>query len=171
MTGRDSRRSASVGIVCSDIDTKVLTTAGACVYDADCRGLSPERLKRHFLRGTGRNAGRIRVKPELARLVEFRSFNLTSTHWTTLGDAFDLVFCRNVMIYFDAPTQRQVLQRTHAAMRPGGSVRRPTENSASRALVPAARQDRLRARLRCAPRQPAVSLRVQAAWPHPRNLS
>jgi chemotaxis protein methyltransferase CheR len=112
--------SAAVKLVCSDIDTKVLATAQRGVYAADSRGLSPERLKRHFLRGTGTNAGSIRVKPELARLVEFRPFNLMSPSWSALGEPFDLVFCRNVMIYFDNPTQRQVLQRMHAVMRPGG---------------------------------------------------
>ncbi len=112
--------SAQVRLVCSDIDTKVLATAQRGVYPAEARGLSPERLKRHFLRGTGANAGQIRVKPELARLIEFRAFNLMSTNWATLGEAFDLVFCRNVMIYFDNPTQRKVLARIHAAMKPGG---------------------------------------------------
>jgi chemotaxis protein methyltransferase CheR len=108
-----------VKILSSDIDTKVLATAQRGVYSADSRGLSTERLHRHFLRGTGANAGRIRVKPELARLVEFRPFNLMSASWSALGEPFDVVFCRNVMIYFDAPTQRKVLQRVHAAMRPG----------------------------------------------------
>jgi chemotaxis protein methyltransferase CheR len=112
--------SAPVKLVCSDIDTKVLATAQRGVYAADARGLSPERLKRHFLRGTGANAGSIRVKPELARLIEFRAFNLMSASWAALGEPFDLVFCRNVMIYFDNPTQRQVLERMHAVMRPGG---------------------------------------------------
>jgi chemotaxis protein methyltransferase CheR len=108
-------------VLASDIDTKVLATAQRAVYAADSRGLSPERLKRHFLRGTGANAGFIRVKPELARLVGFRPFNLMSASWSTLGgEPFDIVFCRNVMIYFDAPTQRRVLERMHAAMRPGG---------------------------------------------------
>ena len=111
---------AQVRIVCSDIDTKVLVTARNGVYGADARGLSAERMKRHFLRGTGPNSGRIRIKPELARLVEFRAFNLMSPSWAALGDPFDIVFCRNVMIYFDAPTQRKVLERTHAAMKPGG---------------------------------------------------
>ncbi|MBL8332616.1 MAG: chemotaxis protein CheR [Rubrivivax sp.] len=111
--------SAQVKLVCSDIDTQVLDTARRGVYAADSRGLTPERLRRHFLRGTGPNAGHIRVKPELARLIEFRSFNLMSTDWSPLGDPFDLVFCRNVMIYFDAPTQRKVLERTHRVMRPG----------------------------------------------------
>jgi chemotaxis protein methyltransferase CheR len=112
--------SASARVLCSDIDTKVLATARRGVYAADARGLSAERLKRHFMRGTGANAGFIRVKPELARLVEFRPFNLMSTDWRTLGDAFDIVFCRNVMIYFDGPTQRKVLERIHGVMKPGG---------------------------------------------------
>ncbi|MDE2613877.1 MAG: methyltransferase domain-containing protein [Burkholderiales bacterium] len=112
--------SAAVKIVASDIDTKVLATAQRGVYAADARGLTPERLKRHFLRGTGANAGSIRVRPELARLIEFRTFNLTAPHWSSLGEAFDIVFCRNVMIYFDADTQRRVLERIHGVMNPGG---------------------------------------------------
>jgi chemotaxis protein methyltransferase CheR len=112
--------SAQVKLVCSDIDTKVLATAQRGVYTADARGLSPERLKRHFMRGTGPNSGNIRVKPELARFIEFRAFNLMSPSWQALGEPFDLVFCRNVMIYFDGPTQRKVLERMHAAMKPGG---------------------------------------------------
>ena len=111
--------SAQARLVCSDIDTKVLATAQRGVYPADSRGLSPERLKRHFLRGTGANSGSIRVKPELARLIEFRPFNLMSASWSALGDPFDIVFCRNVMIYFDAPTQRKVLERIHGVTRPG----------------------------------------------------
>ena len=112
--------SASARLVCSDIDTKVLATAQRGVYPADSRGLSPERLRRHFMRGTAANAGQIRVKPELVRLIEFRPFNLMSASWSALGEPFDFVFCRNVMIYFDAPTQRKVLERTHAQMKPGG---------------------------------------------------
>ena len=112
--------SANVKIVCSDIDTKVLATAQQGVYDAQARGLSPERLRRHFLRGKGVNAGSMRVRPELTRLVEFRAFNLMSPSWSALGEAFDIVFCRNVMIYFDATTQRRVLERMHSVMKPGG---------------------------------------------------
>lgn len=97
---------APVKILCSDIDTNVLTTASRAVYTADARGLSPQRLRNFFLRGKGANEGSIRVKPELARMVEFRPFNLMQTSWQ-LGEPFDIVFCRNVMIYFDGPTQRR----------------------------------------------------------------
>lgn len=106
-------------IIASDIDTSVLATARRGVYDADSRGLSPERLRRHFLRGTGPNAGQIRVKPDLARLIEFRTFNLMSASWS-LGEPFDVIFCRNVMIYFDAATQRRVLERMHGVLKPRG---------------------------------------------------
>lgn len=108
---------ADVKIICSDIDTKVLNTARQGVYPADSRGLSPARMHQHFLRGKAENAGRIRVKPEVARYVEFRVHNLMDTKWS-LGETFDFVFCRNVMIYFDDTTQRKVLERIHGAMKP-----------------------------------------------------
>ena len=110
---------ARTEIVASDIDTTVLATAQRAVYGADARGLSPERLQRHFLRGKGANAGRIRVRPAVAQRVSFRAVNLIDPPWD-LGDPFDIVFCRNVMIYFDAPTQRRVLERLHGALRPQG---------------------------------------------------
>lgn len=111
---------SQVSLLCTDIDTKVLEKAQRAVYDVDSKGLSPDRLKRHFLKGVGRNEGWIRVKPELARTVQFRVFNLMSPHWSGLGESFDIVFCRNVMIYFDDPTQRKVLEKMHAVMKPGG---------------------------------------------------
>ena len=109
--------SASFKLIASDIDTKVLASGQRGVYGSEARGLSPERLRRHFLRGKGANEGFIRVKPELARNIEFRTVNLMAHAWS-LGEPFDVVFCRNVMIYFDAPTQRRVLERLHAVMKP-----------------------------------------------------
>jgi chemotaxis protein methyltransferase CheR len=107
-------------LLASDIDTRVLETARRAVYAADARGLDAERLRRHCLRGTGANAGFIRVRPELQRLVSFRPFNLVGGDWRSLGERFDLIFCRNVMIYFDPPTQRRVLERMHGVLAPGG---------------------------------------------------
>jgi chemotaxis protein methyltransferase CheR len=106
-------------IVASDIDTRVLAKASKGVYPVGARGLSPERLRQHFLRGKGANDGFVRVKPELAQRIEFRQLNLMDARWS-LGDPFDLVFCRNVMIYFNAATQRQVLEGIHAVMKPQG---------------------------------------------------
>jgi len=110
---------AGAKVLATDIDTKVLATAQRGVYPADSRGLSPQRLQRHMMRGTGANAGFMRVKAELQKLIEFRTFNLMATQWS-LGEPFDMVFCRNVMIYFDHDTQRRVLEHIHGVMKPGG---------------------------------------------------
>lgn len=104
----------------SDIDSRVLATAAAGVYRTESlKGLSPERLQRFFLKGKGANAGMARVKPELQQLIEFLSVNLIRDDWP-FREPFDVVFCRNVMIYFDAATQRRVLERIHRVMKPGG---------------------------------------------------
>ena len=111
--------SGNFHIVNSDIDTKVLATAARGVYKADgVKGLSTERLHKFFMRGKGTNAGLMRVKPELQKHMEFMTVNLI--HDLPFNDSFDIVFCRNVMIYFDAPTQHQVLERIHRVMKPGG---------------------------------------------------
>ena len=106
-----------VQLVCSDIDTNVLNTARRAVYEAEARGLSPQRLRTYFMRGTGANSGRIRFKPDLTKNIDFRVVNLMHPQWQ-LGEPFDMVFCRNVMIYFDAATQRKVLERIHRVMAP-----------------------------------------------------
>jgi chemotaxis protein methyltransferase CheR len=108
----------SVKLIASDIDTQVLAKARLGVYPQDSRGLTQQRLHQHFLRGKGPQEGLIRVKPELARMIEFRTLNLMDARWS-LGDPFDIVFCRNVMIYFDAPTQLKVLEKMHVCMKPG----------------------------------------------------
>ena len=108
----------AIEITASDIDTQVLDTARAGIYAADARGLTPELLKRHFLRGKAANSGLMRVRPELGALVDFRPLNLMETRWA-LPEPLDIVFCRNVMIYFDAETQMRVLEGMHRVMRPG----------------------------------------------------
>lgn len=106
-------------IIASDIDTKVLSVAARGVYPIDSRGLSPQRRCRHFLRGTRANTGLMRIKPGLTRMIDFQPINLAADHWS-LDEPFDIVFCRNVMIYFDSATQRQVLAKIHSVMKPNG---------------------------------------------------
>jgi len=112
--------SGSFHIVNSDIDTKVLATAARGVYKTESKGLSTERLQRFFMRGKGTNAGLMKVKPELQKHMEFMTINLI--HDLPLREPFDVVFCRNVMIYFDGHTQREVLERIHRVMKPGGML-------------------------------------------------
>lgn len=107
-------------LTASDIDSKVLATAAQGVYRMEgLKGMNPERVQRFFLRGKGSNDGMVRVKAELREAVEFISVNLIKDDWP-FREPFDVVFCRNVMIYFDAPTQRKVLERIHRVMKPGG---------------------------------------------------
>lgn len=109
-------------LTASDIDSRVLATAAQGVYRLDStKGLSPEQLQRFFLRGKASNAGMVRVKPELCRAIDFMSVNLIRDDWP-FHEPFDVVFCRNVMIYFDAPTQRRVLERIHRVLKPGGML-------------------------------------------------
>jgi len=111
---------ASVSLLASDIDSKVLTVAGRGVYRLEgLKGVNSQRLHRFFMRGTGGNEGLVRIKPELRSMVQFINVNLIRDDWP-FRDRFDVVFCRNVMIYFDAPTQRKVLERIHRVMAPGG---------------------------------------------------
>ena len=111
---------ANVALTASDIDSKVLATAAQGVYRLEgLKGISEERIQRFFMRGKGGNEGMARVKPELQRMIQFISVNLIRDDWP-FRDPFDVVFCRNVMIYFDAPTQRKVLERIHRVMVPGG---------------------------------------------------
>jgi chemotaxis protein methyltransferase CheR len=111
---------AKFSLIASDIDSKVLASAAQGVYKVEAlKGLSEDRIQRFFLRGKGVNQGMARVKPELRRFVEFISVNLIGDDWP-FRESFDVVFCRNVMIYFDAATQRKVLERIHRVMVPGG---------------------------------------------------
>ena len=100
-----------VRIVATDIDTQVLAVAARGVYPLErISGLDDGLRRRYFQRGTGRNEGICRVNPALRQLIEFRPLNLLSAHYD-VGGPFTAVFCRNVMIYFDKPTQRGILTR------------------------------------------------------------
>ena len=109
-----------VSVLATDIDTQVLAKAESGVYQFDqVKHLSPERLKRFFLKGTGAHAGMVKVRPEVRALVRFEQLNLTDRDYR-LRTQFDAIFCRNVMIYFDKPTQAQVLTRFEPLMKAGG---------------------------------------------------
>jgi chemotaxis protein methyltransferase CheR len=116
--------STSARLLATDIDTDVLATARRGIYPADAaRACGEARLHRFFQRGAGDNAGSVRIKPELARLVEFAPLNLLADAWPALNGfaaQLDVIFCRNVMIYFDKPTQQAILERFARVLRPGG---------------------------------------------------
>ena len=109
-----------VQIVATDIDTNVLATAQKGVYGIDrVERMSRERVQRFFLKGTGSQEGQVRVRPDLQRLIEFKRINLLDKSWALQGP-FDAMFCRNVMIYFDKPTQHAILERFVPLLKPDG---------------------------------------------------
>jgi chemotaxis protein methyltransferase CheR len=122
MTAVDTLRTRTpqVRILATDIDTLVLESGRRGVYrDDNIAKLDPELARRHFQRGTGANAGHARVKKELRDMVSFRQLNLLQPAWP-LREKFTAIFCRNVLIYFDKPTQRGVVERIAARLEPDG---------------------------------------------------
>ncbi|BCL75703.1 chemotaxis protein methyltransferase [Jeongeupia sp. HS-3] len=106
-----------VQIIATDLDTHVLETARAGIYSADeVEKLDPARVRRFFVRQTD---GRYQLRSELKSLVSFRQLNLIAQSWNIRGP-FDAIFCRNVMIYFDKPTQNRILQRFSPLLKPTG---------------------------------------------------
>lgn len=100
-----------VSIIASDLDTQVLRTAEKGVYGPDrLARMSPERLNRFFLKCQDGPPGAFSIRPELRRLVSFQKINLLDPVWPIQG-RLDMIFCRNVMIYFDKPTQYKILSR------------------------------------------------------------
>ena len=104
-----SKPNWDIRILATDIDTEVLTYASQGIYPlAELEMIPHDLCRRYFLRGTGGHAGKCQIRPEIRRLVTFRQLNLVHPPWPFRG-SFDLIFCRNVMIYFDRPTQGIVL--------------------------------------------------------------
>jgi len=107
-------------ILASDIDTAVLATAMNGVYKISRLDDLPRPvLTKYFKRGTGANAGLARVDPALRDLIDFEQINLLDSALPT-EERFDVIFCRNVLIYFDRAGQRRVLERLHPRLKDGG---------------------------------------------------
>lgn len=119
MTLADERGNRSWEILASDISTQVLARARSGRYPmARAEKISRETLKRHCLRGTGEAEGSFLIESALRSRVDFRQINLNAS----LPDVglFDVIFLRNVMIYFNGETKQQIVSRLRECLRPGG---------------------------------------------------
>jgi chemotaxis protein methyltransferase CheR len=109
-----------IRIIASDLDTDALAAARRGVYALDkVASLTPQRLKRFFLKGAGDQAGFARIRPQVQRMVEFRQVNLHEEGWPIEGP-LAAIFCRNVMIYFNKETQTKILDRFAPLLRRDG---------------------------------------------------
>ena len=109
-----------IRILATDIDTRVLAQAERGEYTREQAERIPEPLLlKYFYQGEGANAGRVQAKPVLKELIRFRRLNLMDNPWPMRGP-FDVILCRNVIIYFDRATQRQLIERMTQLLRPEG---------------------------------------------------
>lgn len=110
---------ARARVLATDISMGALATAREATYPAErFAGVPQEWLPNYLLRGDGKYDGLYRVKPDIANLIEFRRLNLVEPF--TMQGSFPVIFCRNVMIYFDKPTQARVVHRLAMFLEPGG---------------------------------------------------
>lgn len=109
-----------VKILATDVNTEVLDTAMKGFYkEARIEGLPKTMLKKYFLKGDGRQQGYVKVKNNIRNLISFRRINLTAPRYPFRKE-FDFIFCRNVMIYFDKFTQKQIIDKLYHHLKKGG---------------------------------------------------
>ncbi len=112
-----SRR--KVRILATDISTRVLKTAQEATYGPDeVRNIPANRMQKYFIRAGAKAERSYHVNEDVKRMVRFAPLNLMGD-WPMRG-SFNLIFCRNVMIYFERPTQQWLVQRFWHILEPGG---------------------------------------------------
>jgi chemotaxis protein methyltransferase CheR len=115
----DGKTHVKPKITATDIDTTVLNKAASGIYDlARLEGLPNSIKRRWFFKGKGDKAGLVKVSPELRGSIDFRQLNLIS-QWS-IREKYHIIFCRNVVIYFDRPTKTKLLNRFADQLEPGG---------------------------------------------------
>lgn len=104
-------KTPEIKILATDIDTNVLEKAYSGLYSLEqVKDIDVSVLKKYFMRGTGVNEGLFKVKDEIRKMVTIRRLNLLDGSYPMKGK-MDIIFCRNVIIYFDRPTQKVLFER------------------------------------------------------------
>jgi chemotaxis protein methyltransferase CheR len=113
----------NIKILATDISTNVLAIAQKGVYSLEQipQGLPKQLLQRYFLRGNKAYSGMVTVKKMLKTGISFRRLNFKESHYP-FSRKFDMIFCRNVMIYFDEPMKRHVLNKFHSHLANDGHL-------------------------------------------------
>jgi chemotaxis protein methyltransferase CheR len=110
--------SFSFNIFASDVSDSMLNLGRRAIYPNDrVRNVPLSLLHKYFQKGKDKWKDHVKVKPAVQKLVTFEKFNLLSD---TPADTFDIIFCRNVMIYFDTSTRQKVVNTLCRALKPGG---------------------------------------------------
>lgn len=108
-------------ILATDLSTKILDAAVNGVYPMKTiEKIDYKIVKKYFLRGTRNSVGKVRIKQEISDMVSFKRLNLIEPF--EFASRFDVIFCRNVMIYFDTDTRQQIVNKFVSALNPGGHL-------------------------------------------------
>jgi chemotaxis protein methyltransferase CheR len=107
-------------ILASDVSLRVLQTAYEAVYDLEKIDVVPLPLKKAYFLRSKLNPKLVRVRPEFRKKVQFKRINFMDDQYGVQKGDFDLIFCRNVLIYFDKQTQERVIRKFCTHLRPGG---------------------------------------------------
>ncbi len=127
-------------ILGTDISTAVLSLAKLGIYPHDALApIPPEFVKRYFLKSKDRASDDVRIVPELRRMTNFMRMNLMDTSYPVDRDV-DIIFCRNVLIYFERETQRKVIEQLCSHLRPGGYLMVGHSESMIHSVVPGLKQ-------------------------------
>jgi chemotaxis protein methyltransferase CheR len=109
-------------ILATDISTRVLDVAKRAIYDNEkVAPVPPEMKKNYLLRGKNDKKGQVRIVPELRNVVKFRRLNFLEGNFG-MREPMDIIFCRNVIIYFDRATQEKLMNRFCQQLSPGGYI-------------------------------------------------
>ena len=121
MENLDHPETWDLRIIATDLSSKVLKMAAAGIYPQErIRSLSSPLWKKYFLKGENDWEGYVRVKDSLKKYISFERLNLMEAF--SFAEPLDCIFCRNVMIYFDKPTQADLLTRLYHNLTPGGAL-------------------------------------------------
>lgn len=117
---RGGRRDINIKILATDISTKVLKAAEKGVFDEEqLPDKMPFAAGKYFMKGTGENAGKIKIKDFAKEMIRFRRLNFKEPVYP-FRKKFDIIFCRNVMIYFDEEMKRHVFEKFYRYLSDGG---------------------------------------------------
>lgn len=107
-------------LLASDISLRVIQDAYQGIYDLEKIAPVPLELKRNYFLRSKTNPELVRVKPQFRKKVQFKRINFMNSNFGLTKSDFDIIFCRNVLIYFDKPTQECVIQKFCSYLKPGG---------------------------------------------------
>ena len=110
----------SYSLLASDISTRVIQTAFDGIYDIEKIAPVPMDLKRGYFLRSRTNPSLVRVKPQFRKKVQFKRINFMDSNFGLIKADYDVIFCRNVLIYFDKQTQERVINKFCRHLRPGG---------------------------------------------------